>query len=293
MATPPRKRSGPDARTFTPRGMKLKQIQFRSYLPDIAIYHFQAYYLTLPKFRSLLTRKQHGYVATLLGVDPMLNLSIPDGDETPHGCIEVGYLPGVFQHGGSALGFRVGGGVAEWLCFDRPMSVEVLQGLDIDVQSPTGAMVLFDLVGTLAKGISTRRVRGAHQEYKLWFDSLARAGHRRVKLQLRWRAFGKEATRDCRERRGEMGEDEEMYLAREMEGMHMGADDTGGVEEYRDDDDDTACEDFDTTSGTLEPHNPNFGAPFQHSRETAHAPAKTHFSQHLSFQEQGQYQSKL
>ena len=176
--------------------MKLKQIQYRSYMAVIEIYHFQAYHISVHDFRSFLNREDHGYVDTLLSDDPMSSIPAPGDDEMSAGCIEVGYLPSVFQHGGSALGFRVGDNLVEWMCFDQPINGLVLNRVDIrDLGGSNGKLMLFDLVATLPKGITERRVKGSNAEHKAWHDSLLRAGHRRVKLGLTWKNYGTELQR--------------------------------------------------------------------------------------------------
>ncbi|KAL1792893.1 hypothetical protein ACET3X_009400 [Alternaria dauci] len=104
-----------------PKGIKLKQIQYHKFNEDIPIYHYAASFLSVPNFRSMLNRQQHGYVNYLLGGDPLASTPTPPGDETPPGCLEVGYLPSVFMLGGSALGFRLPSNppATQWLCFDR------------------------------------------------------------------------------------------------------------------------------------------------------------------------------
>ncbi|KAH7383881.1 hypothetical protein BKA66DRAFT_387586, partial [Pyrenochaeta sp. MPI-SDFR-AT-0127] len=177
-----------------PNGMKLKQIQFRSYIHDVAIYHFQAWFISVRDFCLMLNRHEHGYVDTLLSYDPMLRLAvpIPEGDEVPEGCIEAAYLPNVFQHGGAALGFRVGNNVVEWVCFDRPIDDLIFKRLDINNRDPNGPQVLFHHVANLPKGNSGRMVKGANLEHKGWHDSLWKADHRRVRVDLTWRTFGTE-----------------------------------------------------------------------------------------------------
>lgn len=177
--------------TYGYNNVKLKQLQFRSYLQDIIIFHFQAYYISLLAFRSMLNRRDHGYVATLVSFDPMEGKFVPEGDEVPNGCIEVAYMPNVFHQGGSALGFRLGDNTVEWLCFDRNIDGLILKKLDVDDGSENKLM-LFEHVANLPKGISQRRVTGSHPEFKDWYQSLAEARHRPVKPYLTWRNFGTE-----------------------------------------------------------------------------------------------------
>ncbi|CAO2650183.1 Nn.00g014750.m01.CDS01 [Neocucurbitaria sp. VM-36] len=185
------KRRGAERPIYGPNGMKLKQIQFRSYIHDIGIYHFQAYFVSLYNFRFVLNRKDHGYVDTLLSYDPLHDQPVPAGDEIPVGCIEVVYMPNVFQHGGSALGFRVGANVVEWMCFDRDVDEPILKTLETDRQDPKGGkLMLFDHVADLLRGVQERRIRGTNLEHRTWHESLRVAGHRRVMVNLTWKTFG-------------------------------------------------------------------------------------------------------
>ncbi|KAF1848985.1 uncharacterized protein K460DRAFT_277613 [Cucurbitaria berberidis CBS 394.84] len=186
------KRHVAEQKVIGPNGIKLKQIQFRSYMHDIAVYHFQAYFISIENFRSLLNRPDHGYVDTLLGLDPLHDKPLPEGDEPPEGCVEVGYMPNAFQHGGSALGFRVGENIVEWMCFDRAIDDIILQKIDVGNQGPKGKVMLFDHVADVLRGVPERRVRGANLEHKGWHDSLWKAEHRPNRLSLTWKNFGTE-----------------------------------------------------------------------------------------------------
>jgi len=172
-------------------GIKLKQHPYYKFNVDIAIYHYCASYLSLHNFKALLQRPQHGYVDALLGEDDTLarNLLTTADDTLPPGCLEVGYLPGVFAHGGSALGFRLGNRVVEWLCFDRDVKAIILDKLDINTATQR---MLLEHVGDLAKpetlNKTTRKV--PYTEHRDWYESLKGAGRRRFVLGLSWRNFG-------------------------------------------------------------------------------------------------------
>ncbi|KAF2832333.1 hypothetical protein CC86DRAFT_272323, partial [Ophiobolus disseminans] len=176
-------------------------VQYRSYQRNISIYHFRAKYLSVAEFCSLLRRDKHGYIDCLIGTDTLAKISMPEGDKTPRHCIETAYVPNIFtQHGqrstGSALGFRVGHKVIEWVCFDRPVDVSILNSWiatvtpdclkvqALNVAPADDPRRLFDLVGTMPKGIQERRVRGANYEHKQWHTSLWGAKLRRMTLKL-------------------------------------------------------------------------------------------------------------
>lgn len=185
---------------------RLKQIQYRSYQHEILIYHFRTKHLSVSEFRSLLSRDTHGYVDTLISTDTLAQKPVPKGDKVPRNCIEAAYFPNVFsQNGarstGSALGFRVGNNVIDWVCFDRPIDTSILDSW-IGFKTPFGLQVhaqdivpanhprrLFDLVGSMPKGISQRRVRGANYEHKQWHDALWEAKLRLMTLRLTWRNY--------------------------------------------------------------------------------------------------------
>lgn len=185
--------------------MKLKQIQYRSFKHDITLHHFQAWYLPVRNFCLTLNRQEHGYVDTLLSYDPIIRLqqSVPDGDEIPKGCMEVAYLYNVFRNGGSALGFRIGNNVVEWVCFDCPIDDLILKKVKIDNPHPDGPQLLFHHVANLPKGTMQRLVKGANLEHKGWYDSLWNAYHRPVKFELTWKNFGNDLKQECRLQRNE------------------------------------------------------------------------------------------
>ncbi|KAF1837703.1 hypothetical protein BDW02DRAFT_627802 [Decorospora gaudefroyi] len=154
-----------------PNGIKLKQIQYHKYHHDIPIYH------TSQPPPTHLTRRSHGYVAQLLSTDPLHNKPVTDGDEIPAGCMEVVYLVDVFQHGGSAVGYRVGGDVVVWLCFEG------------DVRGSVLGEGGFDLVGFVWRP-EGKKVRGS--EHRAWNVALRSAGRRPVRLRVSWRRFESE-----------------------------------------------------------------------------------------------------
>jgi hypothetical protein len=82
-----------------PYGKKLKQIRYHQFTHNVSIYHFQASFISISTFRSLLKRQEHGYVSTLFSPDPLTNKPVMDGDEMPVECMEVGYLRDFFVAG--------------------------------------------------------------------------------------------------------------------------------------------------------------------------------------------------
>ncbi|KAI4702014.1 hypothetical protein J4E81_002375 [Alternaria sp. BMP 2799] len=173
-----------------PNGNKLKQAQyFRFAKNDVAIYHYHASFISVTKLRSLLNRPSHGFVCALRSDDPFCKKFVPAGDEIPPGCLEVGYLADVFQLGGSALGFRTGDNVVEWLCFDRDIKASILDNLDID--TPTAKM-LFEHVADIGRSPTTSKCsrRLVWTEHRDWFDALERAGRIPMRVGVRWTGFG-------------------------------------------------------------------------------------------------------
>ncbi|KAI4646434.1 uncharacterized protein J4E79_010496 [Alternaria viburni] len=181
-----------------PNGNKLKQAQyFRFAKYDVAIYHYRASFISVPKLRSLLNRPSHGFVCALRSDDPFRKKPVPAGDEVPSGCLEVGYLADVFQLGGSALGFRTGDNVVEWLCFDRDVRASILDNLDIDTPTATGGM-LFEHVADIGRSPTTSKCsrRLVWTEHRDWYDALERAGRIPMRVGVRWTGFGERLRED-------------------------------------------------------------------------------------------------
>ncbi|KAH4992467.1 hypothetical protein HBI25_213950 [Parastagonospora nodorum] len=189
-------------------------VQHRSYQHTIQIYHFRTNFLSVNKFRKLLTEHAaFGYVDTLIGPDTQINLFRPDGDELPANTIEVAYLPNIFNKkfvkgGGFALGFRThdcrtkklkkynmpikADKTIEWFCFDRAIERTILRSWICELSTRTmrpmhsvdsnDPKLLFDHVADLWKGTLKRTVGDAHQEHKDWHWSLEQAHLRTLKL---------------------------------------------------------------------------------------------------------------
>ncbi|KAF2848339.1 hypothetical protein T440DRAFT_401560, partial [Plenodomus tracheiphilus IPT5] len=207
---------------------KLLQRKYNNYTSTLQIFHYASSHLPLESFTRLLTRKAHGYIATLYSSDPLRNKPAPEGDETPIGCTEVIYLPSVFHvHGptdGSALGFRTGaaeeGALAntvQWLCFSRPVDTRILFKIKIPRRTVNGRKKrrvnggkLFHHVGDLEKEVvKMKRVRngesGDRGEYWGWWAALKQAGHPRRRVGISWRGFGRDLKAYWEEKRRQEG----------------------------------------------------------------------------------------
>jgi hypothetical protein len=170
-------------------GMKLKQIRYHQFTHNVSIYHFQASFISISTFRSLLKRQEHGYVSTLFSPDPLANKPVMDGDEMPVECMEVGYLRDVFVAGGSALGFRVGNNTVEWMCFDRDIKASILD--KIDVQTSVYPM-LFEHVGDTERPAAGKGRKVQFTEHRDWYECLKGAERKLFTLSITWRKFGTE-----------------------------------------------------------------------------------------------------
>jgi hypothetical protein len=142
----------------------LKQLLYRNYKHTMIIYHYSTDLLPVSQFRKRLEATENSYSHNLIGPDPLHDFTVPEGDEVPPNCVEVGYLPGAFQNKGSALGFRdyVNNSV-EWLCFRSP--AEAL----IENAKGDSGQLLFDKVAYLEKDEKDER---GHAEHEAWFESV-------------------------------------------------------------------------------------------------------------------------
>jgi hypothetical protein len=97
--------------------------------------------------------------------------------------LRVRLLLGVFPRRGipgSALGFRSGASVIEWLVFTQP----------VDTILSDNPRMLFDLVAFKPNELKERRVKGSNAEHKKWHDSLWNAKLRPVTLKMTWKNCG-------------------------------------------------------------------------------------------------------
>ncbi|KAG9185411.1 hypothetical protein G6011_07955 [Alternaria panax] len=225
---------------YGPRGIKLKQLQYHKFETDIVIYHYAASFISIPDFRSLLTRQHHGYVNYLLGPDPLSSTPTPLGDESPPGCLEVGYLPSVFVLGGSALGFRVPSSppTMTWLCFDGDIQASILDRLDVKTSTQH---MLFEHVADLPRAPPAQKKwdrQLAYTEHKDWFESLREAGRRPFRLGLTWRTLGSEMMVEGMKKRDELVRLKERAMMGSGEAVDVrdAGDDYGHIREGGDED---------------------------------------------------------
>jgi hypothetical protein len=173
-----------------------QQVQYRSYIQPIQIYHYPHTLLPFLRFEAGLTKADHGYVKRLISSDPIAHITRAEGDETPNGFIEVAHLGPVFgaHKGASALGFRIPSepGTSrvahiEWLCFER--GVQNLLGLTIAKPGSDAQVPLFDEVAELEKMENVKKgvVGNVHLEHKLWFESLKVADRPIVSLTITYK----------------------------------------------------------------------------------------------------------
>ncbi|KAF2683001.1 hypothetical protein K458DRAFT_248553, partial [Lentithecium fluviatile CBS 122367] len=217
---------------------KLRQLQYRSYVYELTLYHYNYELLPLRRFETQLSRKTHGYITRLVSDDPFKSFTVPEGDEIPPYCYEVAFFPNAFQNRGCALGFRVPGsmlgsrgdqskGKIDWLCFDRTVQEHIEKWVaevpvDKEGLGVLGSKIrLFEAVATLDKAPLVKKgtVQG-HKEHREWYMALERAKYPIVKLKLTWKNKGrdwlndidaqKQAEMDKNRKEGEeMDEDEE------------------------------------------------------------------------------------
>jgi hypothetical protein len=194
---------------------KLRQLQYRSYVYTISIYHFPHTNVPLRHFEARLTRQAHGFVARLFSDDPLTSLPVDEDDKAPDGYYEVAYLPNAFQCKGCALGFRIprpaidglegsqDRGKIEWFCFEKSFldsieawTIEVVAA-DNDADEAARVVPLFDQVATLEKAAKVKKgtVKG-YKEHREWFGALERAVYPVVNLKLTWKNEEMDRQRD-------------------------------------------------------------------------------------------------
>lgn len=160
----------------------LKQIEYRTYLRIIELFHYPHHLMPISQFQQLISAQKFGFVRRLESADTLCNDQgeeknfIPDGDEVPTGFTEVAYLFNVFRRNrkthatGSALGFRLlDEDRIEWMCFDRPIHKLLAE------VTTEGGVCLFDKVADLERGENVRKLKGSvkgHPEHRQWFDGL-------------------------------------------------------------------------------------------------------------------------
>ncbi|KAL1610730.1 hypothetical protein SLS60_002400 [Paraconiothyrium brasiliense] len=187
----------------------LRQIEYRSFVKTIEVYHFPHHLFSISQFETFCTTTVPGFVRRLESTDTLCNPDgseknfVPDGDEVPIGVTEVAYLWNVFRNQGSALGFRLlDEDRIEWMLFDRP--------IDNVLSNATAAngVPLFDNVAVLERSDPSRSWKGTvngNLEHRDWYKGLAaaerpiipltsveasRASHDQIKTQLAQAAQG-------------------------------------------------------------------------------------------------------
>ncbi|KAF2799777.1 hypothetical protein K505DRAFT_356254 [Melanomma pulvis-pyrius CBS 109.77] len=171
-----------------PKFPPLQQIQYRSYKQSITLYHFAHDLLAVTTLSNGFARTKFGYVYTRMGPDPLADIKVAEGDETPPGMLEAVYMPNVFQGKGCALGVRFCEPKpsdkvwVEWLCFRQ--SIEHL----VQACQVGGRILVFDKVGFVEKGNKDgRRGVTGNWEHRAWYESLYKGELRFVKLKLTWK----------------------------------------------------------------------------------------------------------
>ncbi|KAJ4299148.1 hypothetical protein N0V90_004392 [Kalmusia sp. IMI 367209] len=200
----------------TTQDRPLRQVQYRSFMTSIMIYHYPHTRVPVRAFEGRLLHKMDGFVSrlessdTLVTKEGMSKHPIPEDDEIPEGSTEVAYLPNVFRDKGCALGFRFAGRYKiEWMCFKKPID-DLLATTTIDED------LLFDPVAELPRGPQGRDLKGTvkgHLEHRLWYDGLLKAEKPSMSLRITW----KNRLQDLRNQRAEVDGREEAS-GKEMHG---------------------------------------------------------------------------
>ncbi|KAJ4349342.1 uncharacterized protein N0V89_007956 [Didymosphaeria variabile] len=157
----------------------LRQIEYRSFVKTIEIYHFPHHLFSVSQFEALCNTTVPGFVRRLESTDTLCNYNgseknlVPDGDDVPIGFTEETYLWNVFRDQGSALGFRLlDEDRIEWVLFDALID-DVLSNATVDNGVP-----MFDHVAVLECGDSSRSWKGTvmgNLEHRDWYRGLAAA----------------------------------------------------------------------------------------------------------------------
>ena len=178
-----------------PRNFPLKQLEYRSYVRTISIFHYAHHFYPISELEKALVDEKLNFVCRLESQDLFINedgsekLPVPEGDEVPSGFTEVVHIPNVFRNPnrlksrpyGSALGFRLlDDDRIEWFCFDGPAD-HILQELR------TNEGPLFELVAYLDRGeqgVNYRGRVGGYPEHGIWYESLRAASKPLLALEV-------------------------------------------------------------------------------------------------------------
>jgi hypothetical protein len=172
----------------------LTQIEYRSFLKPIQLYHYPHHLMAVSQLEEKLSATVPGFIRRLESTDTLCNEDgtekneVPDGDEVPIGFTEVAYLYNVFRDKksttstGSALGFRLlDEDSIQWMCFDRPI------GEFLSTAKTDEGVRLFDKVAELERGDNTRNWKGTVQgypEHRHWYEGLSDASRPLLKLSI-------------------------------------------------------------------------------------------------------------
>ncbi|OAG00167.1 uncharacterized protein CC84DRAFT_362019 [Paraphaeosphaeria sporulosa] len=197
----------------------LRQIQYRSYLKTIELYHYSHQVLPISRFEEMFAAQTPGFVRRLESRDTLCDKNgqeknhVPDGDEVPIGFTEVAYLFNIFrnrgsaQASGSALGFRfLDEDRIEWMCFDRPVD-NLLSGA-----TANDGRHLFQKVADLERGDGSTRWKGTvggWPEHRQWCNALDNATRPLLRLTMVERSRARLDERKARDaRNAELHSDE-------------------------------------------------------------------------------------
>lgn len=231
--------------------LPLRQIEYRTKLAPIKLYHFRKKFLSVYTFRRLIARHYPSYTDTLIGPDTQVDLFRIDGDELPHNVVEVAYLSEVWarlkgartETFGCALGFRTINkdkeNIIEWCCFDRKIEDTILKKWVFEQNTKAvhvrnnvnknNPKLLFNHVASLDKNPGLKAKQGkkdAWQEHIDWHKSLSMANLRPRKVKFTWNSFPVEyMAHVTQKRQAEAAPDEEVQQELEEEEEEHASDD--------------------------------------------------------------------
>jgi hypothetical protein len=172
----------------------LKQIEYRSFIKTIQLYHYPHQLVSISQLELKLSATVPGFIRRLESHDTLCNEDsteknyVDEGDEVPVGITEVAYLFNIFRNPGSststgsALGFRLlDEDSIQWMCFDRPI------GDFLSTATTDEGVRLFDKVAELDRGDNTRNWKGTVQgfpEHRHWYEGLADASRPILELSI-------------------------------------------------------------------------------------------------------------
>ncbi|KAF2278883.1 uncharacterized protein EI97DRAFT_222582 [Westerdykella ornata] len=140
---------------------EIRQLKYRNFNSTIRLYHFSAHRITLAEFKRSWAARHKYYSHSGIVDDTFKNDPVTEGDEIPPGCLEVAYLPRVFQNGGSAIGIRSANSI-HWFCFRKSANSLIDNAIDLHSEP------LFDMVASVEK--NPEDYYGS--EHWRWYESL-------------------------------------------------------------------------------------------------------------------------